>query len=64
MIGKKIYKIWAPKSKWSSWVRPVTFVNIDNITKFKYANTTLEEVLYVKENTEIRKAFLYSRNCI
>ena len=30
MIGKEIYKIWAPTNKkWVDWVRPVPFVMID-----------------------------------
>lgn len=30
MIGKEIYKIWAPENtKWTNWVRPVPFVAID-----------------------------------
>ena len=30
MLGKEIYKIYAPEqSKWSRWVRPVPFAAID-----------------------------------
>ena len=30
MIGKEIYKIYAPMgAKWTQWVRPVPFVAID-----------------------------------
>jgi len=30
MVGKEIYKIWAPENtKWTNWVRPVPFVAID-----------------------------------
>lgn len=34
MIGKDIFKIWAPEeAKWTEWVRPVPFVTINNLCK-------------------------------
>ena len=34
MTKKEVYKIWAPsKLKWSNWVRPVPFVDLDKNNK-------------------------------
>ena len=38
MIGKEIYKIYAPRdAKWTSWIRPVPFVAIDTFKCVKMA---------------------------
>ena len=34
MIGKEIYKIYAPNgTKWTEWIRPVPFVAIDTYNR-------------------------------
>lgn len=31
MLGKEIYKIWAPEGNlWTNWIRPVPFIELDN----------------------------------
>lgn len=49
MKAKEVYLIWAPlKRKWSSWVKPVIFMNIEkanlvdfNLPKINYLNNAL-----------------------
>ncbi len=58
MIGKEIYKIWAPKSKWQGWVRPVLFVGLDmDNVKDEYFSRNLDEILY-KEHINKETAFI------
>ena len=39
MLGKEIYKIYAPKdAKWTNWVRPVPFVAIDTYNRKTITN--------------------------
>ncbi len=52
MIGKEIYKIWAPKSKWQGWVRPVVFASMDNEIKEEYFNKTLEDIVYISNDVK------------
>ena len=58
MLGKEIYKIWAPKSKWQGWVRPVLFVGLDmDNVKEEYFSRNLDEILY-KEHINKETAFI------
>ena len=53
MIGREIFKIWAPTgSKWIEWVRPVPFIAIDNgIKEYGTYNLMKNEIKYtVKAN--------------
>ncbi len=54
MIGKEIYKIWAPTtSKWKWWVRPVAFCALDTgVKSSEVFNPRLESVTYLFENDE------------
>ena len=52
MLGKEIYKIWAPKSKWQGWVRPVVFASMDGEIKEEYFNKTLEEIVYISKDVK------------
>lgn len=39
MIGKEIYKIYAPNdAKWTEWVRPVPFIAIDTCNRMPIYN--------------------------
>lgn len=51
MIGKEIYKIWAPENSiWMPWVRPVPFVQMIESSKQKeYFNTTIPSIRYVNK---------------
>ena len=51
MDNKTIYKIWAPfNKKWVDWVRPVSFIAINNnMRKFQPVNFTLPCLTYLKE---------------
>ncbi len=54
MIGKEMYKIWAPKSKWQGWVRPVVFAYMDSEIKKEYFNKTLEDIVYIaRDNKDV-----------
>ena len=50
MTGRDIFKIWAPEeTKWTPWVRPVPFVNIDNNLKvYEVAEFIVPEEKYIK----------------
>ena len=61
MIGKDIYKIFAPTNvKWTEWVRPVPFINMGkepnhefislDIPKINYLNT-LEKDLAISKSS-------------
>ena len=51
MIGKEIYKIWAPYGKkWVDWVRPVPFINIDTQkTSQEFIDYSIPDIFYIKE---------------
>lgn len=51
MTGKEIYKIWAPENtKWTNWVRPVPFIDIDDNLKPDGAyDYTIPEIDYIEE---------------
>ena len=52
MTRKEIYKIWAPEgTKWTNWVRPVPFIELDNLSKSKKIyDTTLPKINYIEQN--------------
>ena len=52
MIGKEVYKIWAPEgAKWTNWVRPVPFINIDeNLKTEEVYDYTLPKINYIKKD--------------
>lgn len=50
MIGKEIYKIYAPPGvKWTEWVRPVPFIAIDTYNRKPSANWIDRKVMFLKE---------------
>lgn len=51
MIGKEIYKIWAPVGKkWVDWVRPVPFIGIDTPKEtHEFIDYTIPSINYLKE---------------
>jgi len=57
MIGKEIYKIYAPYgAKWTEWVRPVPFVAIDSYSRKPTSDWIERKVIFInqyKKNTAI-----------
>lgn len=52
MTGKDVYKIWAPSaSKWTQWVRPVPFIQIDSedFKVYKSGNFSIPKINYINE---------------
>ena len=50
MLGKEIYKIYAPEqSKWSRWVRPVPFAAIDAYNRKMVVNWQDRKVLFLNK---------------
>lgn len=50
MIGKEIYKIYAPPGvKWTEWVRPVPFIAIDTYNRKPSANWIDRKVMFLKQ---------------
>ena len=50
MIGKEIYKIYAPEgAKWTDWVRPVPFVAIDTYNRKPVGNWLNKKVLFLEQ---------------
>ena len=50
MIGKEIYKIYAPKgAKWTEWVRPVPFVAIDTYIRKPISDWIDRKVIFLKQ---------------
>ena len=48
MIGKEIYKIYAPNStKWTEWIRPVPFVAIDTYNRKPISNWFDRKVMFI-----------------
>ncbi len=53
MIGKEIYKIYAPKgAKWIEWVRPVPFIAIDTYNRKLLANWVDRKVMFLDKYVE------------
>lgn len=50
MLGKDIYKIWAPsEAKWIQWIRPVPFVQMkDKLENNEFCNFTITNIHYIK----------------
>ena len=51
MVGKDIFKIWAPVgAKWIDWVRPVPFIEINDYTKTnEFCDFRISNIDYIKE---------------
>ena len=52
MTGKEVYKIWAPSNaKWTDWVRPVPFVQIDDedFKVYKTGDFSIPKINYISE---------------
>ena len=52
MTGKEVYKIWAPSNaKWTDWVRPVPFVQIDDedFKIYKTVDFSIPKINYISE---------------
>lgn len=50
MLGKEIYKIYAPaNTKWTGWVRPVPFVAIDTYNRKPISNWTDRKVIFLRQ---------------
>ena len=50
MIGKEIYKIYAPKgTKWTEWIRPVPFVAIDTYNRNPISNWLDRKVIFINK---------------
>lgn len=48
MIGKEVYKIYAPKgAKWIEWVRPVPFIAIDTYNRKLLANWVDRKAIFL-----------------
>jgi len=59
MIGKEIYKIYAPiNTKWTEWVRPVPFVAIDCYDKNLADNWVERKVVFLKQYEENTAIFI------
>lgn len=50
MIGKEIYKIYAPNgAKWTEWIRPVPFVAIDTYNRKPSTNWLDRKAIFLKQ---------------
>lgn len=51
MLGKDIFKIWAPLgSRWIEWVRPVPFIEINkNINNYEFYDFVIPDIYYINE---------------
>lgn len=50
MIGKEIYKIYAPDcTKWTEWVRPVPFVAIDTYNRKPMSNWLDRKLIFINK---------------
>ena len=59
MIGKEIYKIYAPNdTKWTEWVRPVPFVAIDTYNRKPVSNWLDRKVLFLEQYEENTAIFI------
>lgn len=51
MIGKEIYKIWAPfGAKWTDWIRPVPFTQLNNVKSEEYFNNYIPKINYIEDS--------------
>ena len=59
MIGKEIYKIYAPKgAKWTEWVRPVPFVAIDTYNRIPIPDWLDRKNMFSKQYEEDTVIFI------
>ena len=59
MIGKEIYKIYAPENvKWTSWVRPVPFVSIDTYDRQPINNWINRKAIFINQYQEDTAIFV------
>lgn len=50
MIGKEIYKIYAPYgAKWTEWIRPVPFIAIDTYNRKPISNWLDRKVIFINK---------------
>ncbi len=50
MIGKEIYKIYAPLgAKWTEWIRPVPFIAIDTYNRKSISTWVDRKVMFLKQ---------------
>lgn len=50
MIGKNVYKIFAPRgAKWSEWIRPVPFIAIDTYSRVPINNWVDRKICFLTE---------------
>ena len=51
MTGRDVFKIWAPVgAKWVDWVRPVSFIGINNTLKvYEVCDFTIPNINYIKQ---------------
>ena len=50
MIGKEIYKIYAPSgAKWTVWIRPVPFIAIDTYNRKPLSNWLDRKVMFINK---------------
>lgn len=54
MLGKDIYKVWAPiGAKWVQWVRPVPFIGINNKLKvYDVSDFSIPKITYITNYRE------------
>ena len=68
MTGKEVFKIWAPtESKWTQWVRPVPFIQIDkDLKKYQIVNLIIPKINYLKniDNNTAIIVDLYGKDSI
>lgn len=57
MTNKEIFKIWSNTlNKWTRWIRPVPFVNIDKLkTNYDYYDFTIPSIKYLEKDAEINE---------
>lgn len=59
MIGKEIYKIYAPVgAKWTEWIRPVPFVAIDTYNRKPTADWIDRKVMFLKQYAQDTVIFI------
>lgn len=51
MIARETFKIWAPpEAKWTDWVRPVPFIDLDkNIKINEFYDWTIPTIIYIND---------------
>lgn len=59
MIGKEIYKIYAPAcAKWAEWARPVPFVAIDTYNRKQIRDWLDRKVIFIKQHEKDTAIFI------